>query len=512
MAVGYPSDETLPMEACAAIEQALAGHQPFGDASYILGHLQDRLIESINELASKLPAAQDLRDAVHRHPGDYRALLAETTLRSAITHARHPPASDRSGKLPVTDCAAVLTTAARYVEQGGTDTALQDGSLVKLGPMAHHGWIWRDEHGDDAPGRAFRHLVLGLYGTAPCTPDAAGIERLQDGARLLEELLPWVAPTALQHARVVALVPPSGIFTGVQSSSQLGLGGVFFLRESLGTPWWIAEHLLHESLHLKLYDLHHGHPLVRSNLTVDEVFPVITPWNPPRRSGANRWYVWRILVAFHVYVHLSLLSTLAERRAPELQATYGPQSEMLASRQARARARYLGHQLHTGCWHALEPGGQALVDWLHSVLDTLDPDPAPEGATALLYLDLYHRETEQVRQTLAGQPTASHDDLADLARDDLASTRTILRNMDAQRELARLEAGVAQNTEPELAQRYPQMRRIIESCLLAAAADSYRLSASTEHDAEIGEMVEHASDALHALTNPIPAPAAHPER
>ena len=514
MVVGHTSDEALPMEACVAVEQAMAGYQPFADASYILDQLRGRLIEALKELAPQLPSAQHLLEAVHSHPGDHRRLFAETTLRSAIAYAQRRLVADAPGKLPLSDCAEVLTAAARYVERGGTDTPLQDGSLVALGAKPHHGWIWRDEHSDDAYGRAFRHVVLERYGMLPSTPDAGTIELLRAGAALLEELLPSVAPSALHHAHVIACVPPSGIFTGVQSSSQLSLGGMFFLRESLGSPWWIAEHLLHESLHLKLYDLHHGHPLVQSNLNVDNAHPVIIPWNPPRRCGANRWYVWRVLVAFHVYVHLALLSTVAERRAPELQATYGPLSDLVASHQARARARYLGRQLQALCWDTLEPAGQALADWLHSLLDTLDPAPAPEGATLHLYLDLYHRETDQLQQTLAGaiQQTTLHHDLAALARRDLASTRTILHDMDAHQELAKLETAVAQLTEPELAQRYPQIRRIIKTCLLEASLDGYRMSESSEHDAEVAEMVEHASDALYALMNPIPPPAAHTKR
>ena len=423
--------------------------------------------------------------------------------------------SDAPGKLPLSECAAVLTAAARYVERGGTDTPLQDGSLVALGPKPHHGWIWREEHGDDAYGRAFRHVVLERYGMLPSTAEAASIELLQAGAALLEELLPSVASTALQHAHVIACVPSSGIFTGVQSSSQLSLGGMFFLRESLGSPWWIAEHLLHESLHLKLYDLHHGHPLVRSNLGPDSAHPVITPWNPPRGSGANRWYVWRVLVAFHVYVHLTLLSTVAERRAPELQATYGPLCDMVESRQARARARYLGRQLKALCWHTLEPAGQALADWLHSILDIIDPAPAPEDATVHLYLDLYHRETDQLQQLLAQgrqDQTPLHHDLAELARHELTSTRTILGELDAHQHLARLNTAVARFPESELGQRYPQIRRIIETCLSDASLDGYRMSESGQHDTKLAEMFERASNALFALTNPIPAPVAYTER
>ena len=285
-----------------AVEQGLANHKPFGE-----GFLHPRAgRKSAHRIASPAcagtrrgarPAGRVAQPSRRSPPAVRRD---DATLGDRRTLMRL--ASDAPGKLPLNDCAAVLTAAARYVERGGTDTPLQDGTLVALGPKPHHGWIWRDEHGDDAYGRAFRHVVPELYGTAPSTPDADSIETLQVAeARLLEELLPSLAPSALHHAHIIACVPPSEpLIPASGSSSQLNLRGMVFLRESLGSPWWIAEHLLHESLHLKLYDLHHGHPLVHRDGGMDGAHPVITPWNPPRGSGANRWYVWRVLAAFHV--------------------------------------------------------------------------------------------------------------------------------------------------------------------------------------------------------------------
>ena len=267
-----------------------------------------------------------------------------------------------------------MRAAAHYVEQGGTDTPLQDGSLAPLGPKPHHGWIWRDDHPDDTYGRALRELVIERYGTAPSTPDAGSIEMLQNGARLLEELLPSLAPSALHHAHVVACVPASRLFIG--SGSRSDLPGMFFIRQSLGSPWWIAEHLLHESIHAKLYDLVAGHTFVQSDGGTKSI-PVIIPWRPSRLSGENRFRAQHVLTAFHVYVHLALLSTVAESRAPELEATYGRLSGMIESHRARARARYLGHQLRTQslCWDDLGAIRQDLADWLHSLLDILDPAP-----------------------------------------------------------------------------------------------------------------------------------------
>ena len=110
-----------------------------------------------------------------------------------------------------------------------------------------------------------------------------------------------------------------------------------------------------------------------------------------------------MLAAFHVYLHLALLATVAEQRAAELAATYGPLSDMLDSRRALDRCGYLSRQLraHPQCWESLGVRGQELAAWLQSLLDILDPEPAPDGAVVHLYLDRYHRETERVERMLA---------------------------------------------------------------------------------------------------------------
>src|ERR1700755_1471359 len=133
-----------PMEACDAVERAMASAKPFGDDCYILDQMRDGVLELVGRLAPDLPAAAELLDAVARSPtGDGRRLFAETTLRSAIGHAHQHLTSGASGGLQLlrlTDCAAVIRTAARYLERGGTDTPLQEGSLIALGPNSHHGW------------------------------------------------------------------------------------------------------------------------------------------------------------------------------------------------------------------------------------------------------------------------------------------------------------------------------------------------------------------------------------
>ena len=506
------------MHVFESVEQALASQVPFGDDVAILDGRRDRLIAQLEELTSEMPEAERLVAAVGcRSDGDHRRLFTETTLRSAIGHAHRQlvlGAPRRPQLLRLTDCAAVFAAAARFVECGGTDTPLQDGSLVPLGPEPFHGWIWRDEHPDDPYGRVFRELIRQRYRMLPSTPAREGVDMLARGAELLGELLPMVARSALHHANTIACVPADKAFFG--SSSRPDLGGTFFLRETLGSPWWVAEHMLHESTHLKLYDLLGAETLMQADGGRVER-PVLTPWNPSMLSGANRWHAWRVLAAFHVYLHLALLASVAERRATELAATYGPLEDMVDSRRALDRCGYLGRQLraHPQCWEALGVPGQELAAWLQSLLDILDQDPAPDGAVVNLYLDRYHRETERVEQMLAdpvSQTRSLRRGLIGLARKDVESTRAILGDLNADLALATLNTAVAGFVDDELADGYPQIRRTVETCLREASQDGYRMSESGAQDAMVGELVENASDELYALSARIPEPVIHAKR
>ena len=105
----------------------------------------------------------------------------------------------------------------------------------------------------------------------------------------------------------------------MKSSSQYLLGGAIFISESvLDSPWQIAEQLFHESLHQKLYDFRHAHTVLAQDSPNIDDHParpsvVRSLWNYP----GNEWDSHQALAAFHVYVHLALLCTLAEQRATE---------------------------------------------------------------------------------------------------------------------------------------------------------------------------------------------------
>lgn len=517
MTLTRETDEALSREVCAYVENVMASQKPFGDPTYIQGQLQTCMSLRLQCLTQDISSAADLLDAVANTPSTttYK-LFADPVLRCAVLHAHEQIASGIPHGLPLADCSSIFATAAAYLRGGGNDTPLQDGSLLALAESDQLGWVWTDKHSDDLYGRAFRDLVRERYGAIPSTPSDEALTRLAAGASLLYELLPKLAPSALQHARVISLVPQEGSFTGVGSSSQYHVGGVIFLNEKLGSPWWVAEHLLHEALHQKFYDFRQAHSLTQFKESADEVErPVLSPWNPSRLVGSNWWNPMRDFAAFHVYVHLALLCTVAEDRRAELESSYGPH-DMLDSQRPRERARYLGEQLRSVCWDTLDTAGYAYADWLDALLDVLDPNPPPAGSTLHLYLDLYRKETALLHRAALETPEgwAPHDEhLAELARRELATARTLLTDLGADDELRRFDTATAGfPTTTNVAASYAEIRRHVEASLFTVSIDGYRLDEFRKYDAVIEELVGETSDKLYALSNGIPMPVAEAKR
>ncbi|GHE15215.1 hypothetical protein [Streptomyces alanosinicus] len=114
---------------------------------------------------------------------------------------------------------------------------------------------------------------------------------LRQGSQLLHERLPLTTRGALSHTHLVGVTSGTDAWAGKSSTSQFTVVGIFFLnRKLLRNPWWVAEHLLHEALHQKLYDFCHAHSrLVRDlddspNAPAD-VRRVVSLWNAPGLNG-----------------------------------------------------------------------------------------------------------------------------------------------------------------------------------------------------------------------------------
>ena len=503
-------------EQLAAIEDALARHRAFGDSNYIHEQLRVCLGRRLKRVATQLPVAGQLYDALDAQPDSdqLRRLIGDLVFRCAVLHAHTQVESGAPCGLALQDCEAIFATTLQNLEHGKTDTPLQDGTLLPLGRASYLGWVWSDEHPDDIFGRSFRYLVGDHYGALPLTPTARELETLYRGVELLQILLPLATQSALSHAHLIACVPSAGSWTGMASGSNFQLGGTIFLGRSLPNPWWVAEHLLHEAVHQKLYDFRHGHSLLVLGTPRDVAPRVWSPWNPVRLDRANYWDTNRVFAAFHVYVHVALLALVAERRAPELEESFGPLQGMTDSRTALDRAWYLGHRLKEQCSTQLGPAGESVHEWLMAALECMDPDPPPKGAYLHFALDVYRRDAARVGKLLENKGPESTDlaeQLAPLARRERQDVEAVLEALDAPDASRSLVTAIDQ-WDDELGMRFPEVRGQIAAALLGVSPDGYRLNDSGSCD----EMVEHllgtAGSSLYALIQRIPPLVAEARR
>ncbi|MET3134518.1 hypothetical protein AAKU55_004818 [Oxalobacteraceae bacterium GrIS 1.11] len=499
-------DAAQSLETLKQVELALAQHRAFGSSAYIRQQLDICYRRRLDKIGAALPVAARLSQVLRATDADHRnQIIGDTVLRCAVQHALRQVVTGLPYGLPLAQCGALFQATLEHIAQGKPGGPLLTGfaQAHSLGSEPHQAWIWNEEHADDVFGRAFRDVMAHNYGAPLCSPSAEELSMLARGAQLLKDLLPVLSASALQHVQLIGIFPRVGIWNGKASSSQFRVNGTIFLnRELLGHPWWVAEHLLHESLHQKLYDFRHGHTLLEPDYARPEAPRVCSLWNAPDASQpdaapSNYWDAHRTIAAFHVYVHLALLCAMAEA-APELEAIYGPLHgayTMTGRRRAIDRARYLGEQLQQQSWGEMGAAGQRMVAWLMSVLDVLDPVPRPAGSTTHLLVDLYQRQTKKLDRFLQ-RGTADGTLAAQLRQRidaEIAGTRTILARLASSVPLERFDGALAQCGEVDC--HVPRIRKLISDTLL----DLPVMPPSQALDEIVKDMVRHSSAHLSAL-------------
>jgi predicted O-methyltransferase YrrM len=515
--------EVYSSELLKTVEEALTEHKAFGDSAYILEQLEVTFKRRLGWISDDLPIAGFLLNALEQ-ADDYTRyrIVGNTVIRCAVQHAHIQLEGKVLYGLPMADCEKIFETTHKYLTSGGLGSPFENGpvKLKRLGSTPNHGWIWQENYPTDVFGEAFRFILNQEYGESLCTPSAEEVAVLVKGEELLQELLPSLATSALKHAHLVGCFPDTGFWKGKVSSSQIRMGGIIFLnRHLLVNPWCVAEHLLHESLHQKLYDFRHGHSLLNSEYSAVDSPKVCSLWNADEFSKANHWDTHRTFAAFHVYVQLALLAIIAEEKASALEDKYGPFRGMVQSRKALERAQYLGEKLKEICWNELGEAGKRLRDWLMAVLDILNPTPPPKGAFVHLVLDLYQREANKVETVLKESEAARlslPQVLKPIVREEVESTRRVLSVIGASQELTNFESQIGQYKDDELGVNFPAVRRMIVKTILGASPDGYGLSSrapADNPDELVRQMVERGSERLFLLqTNVAPVVAAAKRR
>ncbi|WP_300750834.1 hypothetical protein, partial [Janthinobacterium sp.] len=397
-----------------------------------------------------------------------------------------------------TECAALFDAASAHWSAG-----LPGGPLTADMPAATrlhdsiHTQVWhqaKDQAALQPYPAAFLTVIEHNYGAPLATPTPDEMTMLRRGWDLLHTLLPRLAHSAFEHVQILALYTPEGAWRGKASSSQFRVNGCIFLNRSLiGHPWWLAEHLLHEALHQKLYDFRHGHSLLAAGYEREDAPAVCSLWNAPDDVRSNYWDAHRTLAAFHVYVQLSLLCLLAEQREDALAPRHGPiASRMSGSRRAIDRARYLGEQLHAVTWPELGLAGRQMTDWLVDVLDVLDVQPRPARASLHLLLDLYQRQSRKLEVFLSNG--AASPLIAQQAQQEAQAAQAALQAGGHAQALENLQAQLKVSDTSD----WPQTRHIVLQAL-SNIEDSAGNRASDIEQEMIREMVQQSSRQLAAL-------------
>ena len=483
-------------EVLQAIETALVRHRAFGDSLYIRQQLTAAYLRRLHKLRTALPQASQLVDQLQlATPERQRQQVADTVLRCAVQHAMRQLALGDEYGLALPQCDALFGLAAEHLRLGLPGAPLVAGlapQFLLAGDATTSVWPGPDATPPSPHVSAFLDNMQENYGAPLATPTASEMAMLRRGLQLLDTLLPRLTRSALSHVQLLALFPKVGTWCGKASSSQFRVNGAIFLnRELIGNPWWLAEHLLHEALHQKLYDFRHGHSLLAPGHARDEAARVCSLWNAPDESQSHYWDAHRTLAAFHVYVQLALLCLLAEQHEEALAPHYGPIAQhMSGSRRAIDRARYLGEQLRATTWPELGEAGRQMTLWLLAVLDELDIERRPAGASLHLLLDLYARQGRKLDAFLEHADANDAARLGEQAQAELTLARTAL-----------LELGEAALVHDEPS--WPQARKQVLQALTPVAQDRsgnyMRRRGYPRARALVTQMVQQSSRQLAAL-------------
>jgi hypothetical protein len=490
-----PDGTRIPIE---SMDEVLAAH-PFGDSDYITQQMHRSFMRRLSEIAENVEAAGVLLDALTASDNAkvrYR-VLGDPVVRFSIKHMQTQPWRGEPFGLSARACGEIFEESARLVALGHDDS-ISAARGAPIGPDSHHARFWNEDDPDNSFRAAFRLAVHSNYPGALRSPTQGEVDTLRKAVGLLEEALPRCARSALSHTHVVAVFSPDDGWGGALSSSEFTVSGVIFLSETvLSDPWIAAEHLFHESLHQQLYDFRQAHSLL--NRGTDRVALIHSLWNLPSEGNNDRWPAFRAIAAFHVYVHLSLLSQVARIRSGALKERYGP-GKMVGPLTAAVRAHYLREQLRAECWTELGDGGKRIVEWFGAVLDALNPNlPAP-GADVHLMLERYWRETTM----LEAEDDDPADDLAckffgALAETEMETTRSalVLAGVDPTKIDDSLQAGpVGEHFSGATRARFISTRKLIISALLDATLDDFTLAPSRAPDRLVKDMIECSSHLL----------------
>jgi hypothetical protein len=478
----------IDSRALSHVEAFLALRVPFGSAPYINGAMWRRYERRLEMIDGQQPGAALLRDAIRTANAErlYEILgdpLVRRAIDDAVLHHRL--------KLVHADERALeelFQDAIRRLRLRDGVGPLKEAAGSATLRTARHVRLWQDPSASAPHADRFRHVVEQRFAHLHLAElDPKVRENLDRGAELLGLLVPVLSRSALAHTHVVAIVHGASeeVF---RSATTAGLLGAMFLGEAaVETPWRAAEHLLHESLHLKFIDIEQSHSFFRRGYEAQSSPTTKPPWHRP--GNDKGWPVNRVMTVMHVYTCLAVFFAATVERGAELAERFGEvdlaQMGLEAGRAAH-RAYYLRDALmrHRD---ELGIGGLRFVEWIDEALAALVPERPPLDGVVHHLLDLYDRETLQYRTMLAATvPRGESADIASLvtqiADDDLVKARRIFDFVGG-------DSPLSASREPhpdDVASRFAAVRGAIAGSLRRVAAS---LTEREPEDASTRELV-----------------------
>jgi hypothetical protein len=511
----------------------LAQGRPFGDSGYIHAQLRVAFLRRLARIGRLLPAAGELAEALSSVDGDAQScILGDPAVRTVTQQALTQIVTGVHSGFPLPDCAEVFRETIPYVKPGATIGPLEAvGRLdLRIGPESFHGWTWNEERSDDVFTRAFRSLVKRDFDGPLCSPGDADIAMLRRSVGLLERVAPPLARSALSHARLIALFPSSGRWQNVSSCSQFRAGGIVFLAQGkLQDPRYVAEHLIHEALHQKLYDIRQAHSVLQRDFDDDSddgqrgsSSDIVSLWNSEAVVGSNRWGPSRSLAAFHVYVHLAVYARLAQSVYEDGDDEMPPDTNgggATSAASAFRRAVYLGGQLRHHYDAELGVAGKCLVDWLDGCLELTSPIPAIVDTRTLLLLERYDQEIQAIegvveRHGAEGTAGRAAEVLSKLGEQEVSATLQVLAlgdGIDAREAFERQVSGDGSPGATIQGRDLPRLRRLVRATMERAVGDSANPETAAVARQIVDGMVESSSRQLAGFLASLAGPGSADE-
>jgi hypothetical protein len=377
------------LDVVRSADRALSEHPSFGDSPKILARVLARYRFGLELFAERLPSLRAAVATVEKLGDvDARRIFFDPLVRLALEQAFSDlEAGQLASPHPLEE---MLPGALQALPLGLCESRMP--TRWRVGASAAPKWLWDVARPTDAYSRALHAAFDGVFGANPkssgtlLSPDAAAHQQVEDALELLSTLLPHSGASALTHIEAIALLTAKLEGGTVLSAAggDLTPSTIFLSLKDLGNVWDIAGCLLHEGLHMKLFDA------TRAVSVASEPNETIqVPWRNVR------WSIVRTVFAYHVYVHLSLFKAAALSAERALFDRFGDPAAYVsrphamsvvnnggASRYGRSidRARYLGEQLLNTWSHLLTPQGRDFVRWLRDSLAPVDREVFGEVA------------------------------------------------------------------------------------------------------------------------------------